>query len=300
MAITRERLRELLGVTDVALLLRGVRSEERSGYRVERLSFVNCSGEPVRGILTRPIELSGPAPALVYAHAHGARYDIGASELTEGRPELLGPLGPIFAHAGFVTLAIDMPTFGERSGVTESAAAKAALWYGKSLFGQMLSEQAAAISYLASRSDVDQHHIAMFGMSMGATLAYWLAAVEPRLSAIAHLCCFADFTTLIETGAHERHGIYLTVPGLLAETSTGEIGGLVAPRPQLICLGEADELTPPLAVARALTQTQAAYAAMNASSALEVLSVPGIGHAETPQMREAVVQFLTRNVRPGR
>jgi len=299
MAITTERLRALLGVSDSALLLRGARTEERGGYRLERLTFSNCAGEPIRGLLTRPLKLDGSAPAIVYAHAHGGRYDIGASELIDGRPELLGPLGPVFAHAGFVTLAIDMPTFGERAGETESAAAKRAHWYGKSLFGQMLSDQAAALAYLTTRSDVDARRVGMFGMSMGATLAYWLAAVEPRLAAIAHLCCFADFATLVETGAHDLHGVYLTVPGLLAETSTGEIGGLVAPRPQLICLGEDDALTPPLAIERALQETRAAYANAKAARALEVLMQPGIGHMETQPMREAVLAFLARTLKAG-
>jgi hypothetical protein len=133
----------------------------------------------------------------------------------------------------------------------------------------------------------------MYGISMGATLAYWLAAVDERIAAIAHLCCYADFATLIETGAHDLHGIYLTVPGLLAETSTGEIAGLVAPRPQLICVGEADTLTPPLAIDRALVETRAAYG----GGPLEVLRQAGIGHQETPEMRAAVLDFFARTLK---
>lgn len=299
MAISEERLRALLKVPNVALLLRGSKTEERSGYRVEYLNFVNCSNEPVRGILTRPLSMDSPGAALIYAHAHGGRYDIGASELTEGRPELLNPLGPILAHLGFVTLAIDMPTFGERATQSESAAAKAALWYGQTLFGKMLGEQAAAITYLSSRSDVDVARVGMLGMSMGSTLTYWLAAIEPRLAAIAHLCCFADFATLVETGAHDRHGFYLSVPGLLAETSTGEIGGLVAPRPQLICVGEADPLTPPVAVDRALAQARAAYGEKRAAKALEFFRQSGVGHEETTEMREVLTRFLKTHLQPG-
>jgi len=297
MAIDRERLRALLGLEEVGLLLRSVRAEERNGYRLERLTFETCGGEMVRGLLTRPIELFSRAPAIVYAHAHGGRYDIGAAELIDGRPELMGPLASIFAHAGFVTLAIDMPTFGERATVTESAAAKAALWRGKSLFGRMLSEQAAAITYLASRSDVLTSRIGMFGMSMGATLSYWLAAADPRLAAIAHLCCFADFATLIETGAHDLHGIYLTVPGLLAATSSGEMAGLVAPRPQLVCIGEDDPLTPRLAVDRGLVHLRAGYEEAGAARELRIFRQRGVGHMETPEMRDEVVHFLVRHLR---
>jgi hypothetical protein len=97
---------------------------------------------------------------------------------------------------------------------------------------------------------------------------------------------------LIELGAHDGHGIYLTVPGLLAATSTGEIAGLVAPRPQLICVGEADALTPPPSVDRAFAETEAAYARARAGEALTLLRVPGVGHQETAEMRDAVLAFF--------
>ncbi|MET0435949.1 MAG: dienelactone hydrolase family protein, partial [Devosia sp.] len=198
--------------------------------------------------------------------------------------------GPVFARAGYVTLCIDMPIFGERATVSESFAAKALLWHGKSLFGQMLSDHAAALTYLESRDDVDPTRIGAFGLSMGCVLSYWLAALDDRIAAVAHLCCFADFRTMIELGAHDGHGIYLTVPGLLREADGGTIAGLIAPRPQLICVGEADHLSPPLAVERAWSELVPAYA--GAPGKLEKVSEPGIGHQETPRMREAVLAFF--------
>jgi dienelactone hydrolase len=291
--ITREELRLLLQVAPPELRPTAIATDDRGDHVVEQIAFETAGGDRIRGILCRPSG-SGTYPAVLYAHAHGGAYEIGASELVDGRPALLSPLGALFAAAGYVTLCIDMPTFGERQQPGESALSKARLWYGKSLFGQMLSEQAAALTYLAARPDVAAERIGMFGLSMGSTLSYWLAAVDERISAIAHLCCYADFATLIETGAHEGHGIYLTVPGLLAATSTGEIGGLVAPRPQLICVGDNDPLTPPLAVDRALAVTQPMYG----DGPLEVLRQADVGHEETQQMRAAVFDFFARTLRP--
>jgi hypothetical protein len=125
---------------------------------------------------------------------------------------------------------------------------------------------------------------------MGCVLSYWLAAMDERIAAVAHLCCFADFRTMIELGAHDGHGIYLTVPGLLAEADGGSIAALIAPRPQLVCIGEADSLTPPAAVARAWAELEPAYAGIR--DRLEKVSEPGIGHRETPAMREAVLAFF--------
>lgn len=292
MAISRERLRELFGLREPELRLVGAEQEDHGSYVVERLRFELPGGEPVRAFLTRPAA-AGRHPAIVYAHAHGGQYGIGADELLDGRPALLSPLGPVFAQAGYVTLMLEMPTFGERTEPKEWPLSKALLWQGRSLFGQMLSENAAAVTWLGSRPDVDAARIGMFGISMGCTLAYWLAAVDERIAAIAHLCCYADFHTMIETGAHDGHGIYLTVPGLLAETTTGEIAGLVAPRPQLICVGDADSLTPPAAVDKALITSRAMYG----DGPLELLRQPRIGHQETPEMRAAVLGFFGRYLR---
>lgn len=292
MALTRTRLRELIGLAEPPVALRSAAIERRDGYVVEHLRL-ELGGLEVRGILTRP-EAAGPHPAILYGHSHGGKYEIGAAELLEGREYLLEPLGPVFARAGYVTLCIDMPIFGERATVKESAAAKALLWYGRSLFSEMLGDHAAALTYLASRPDVDPRRIGAFGISMGCTLSYWLAALDERIAATAHLCCFADQREMIRLGAHDGHGIYMTVPGLLNEADAGSIAALVAPRPQLICIGEADSLTPPEAVAIAWAGASAGYAA--APDGLRMVSEPGVGHQETPRMREAMLAFFAKTL----
>jgi hypothetical protein len=250
------------------------------------------SGAAARGIMTYPVEIPSPAPAIVYIHAHGGDYGLGAAELTEGRPQLLGPLGPVFAREGYVTLAIDLRCFGSRAHEAESATAKKLAWYGRTLLGDMIGDQAAALGWLAARPEVDPGRIAAFGMSMGATLAYFLAAVDPRIAAVAHLCCLADLATLVESGVHDRHGHYMTVPGLLAETSTGAIAGLVAPRPQFIGVGMGDALTPEPAFNRALAEVRMAYAELAALDALRVFVEPTSGHTETSGHRQQVLAFL--------
>lgn len=295
MALTRERLAAIAGYRPQVLSLETRLVDERGDHVIERLAFRLEDGTAVRGFLTRPVESEGRAlPALLYAHAHGNRFEIGASELVDGRPALIGPPGPAFAAAGYVTLSIDMPTFGDRAGTAESAAAKAGLWHGRPLFGQMLGEQAAALGYLGARPDVDPARIGMTGISMGATLAYFLAALDPRVRAIAHLCCFADFASLVASGAHDLHGHYLTLPGLLAEGSTGEIAGLVAPRPQLVLIGSEDPLTPAAAVERAMADARLGYDAAGPGSALTLIVEQGVGHRETPAMRKAVLEFFAR------
>lgn len=294
---TRDRLSHLFEIDQHRLDPVSRTIEEAGGQVVERLEFRNGAGEAIRGFLTRPAG-KGVFPAILYIHAHGARYDIGASELLDGRPALLGPLGLQFAHRGYVTLCIDMPAFGSRAEPGEAPRTKERLWRRKSLAGQMLGEQRAALDWLIRRDDVDADRVGAYGLSMGATLAYWLASVDERIACLAHLCCYADFDTLIETGAHDLHGIYLTIPGLLTVATNGEIAGLIAPRPQLIAVGDEDPLTPPLAVDRALAETREAYAAAGATDRLILIREPASGHVETPTIRARVFDFFRRYLAP--
>lgn len=266
---------------------------------LETIRFKTAKGEIVMGLLAKPLVSVGRRPAILHIHAHGNDYSIGASELVRGRPALHGPPGTAFARQGYIVLCIDLPCFGERSANGESASAKAALWHGRSLAGQMLGELSSALAWLASREDVDPRRIGCYGISMGATLGYWLAAVDMRISALAQLCCFADFDNLIETSAHDLHGIYLSVPGLLDVASNGRIAGLVAPRPQLICIGDNDPLTPPSAVDIARKQAGDAYRRSGAADKLHLHRETATGHRESREMRSAVLDFFAANLGRG-
>lgn len=289
MPIARDRLQYLFGLQGRGIGLYSRQDEQRDGYVVETLDLL-IEGKHVRGFLTRPTA-PGKYPAILYGHSHGGRYDIGAAELLEGREYLLDPLGPVFAKAGYVTLCIDMPVFGKRATISESAYAKALLWRDKSLICDMLADHQSALTWLLARDDVDHTRVGAFGMSMGCTLSYWLAAVDERITAVAHLCCFADLRTMIETGAHDCHGIYLVVPGLLDEADAGAIGALIAPRPQLVCIGEADKLTPIPAFEMAWHEMARSYAG---EDTLYLVREPGVGHQETPNMRKATLAFFEK------
>jgi hypothetical protein len=265
----------------------------RPGMRAMRLDLLTGESQAVRAFLTGPDGPWAQLPAVVYCHAHGARHDIGADELISGRAALqMPPYGEALAQSGIVALCIDLPCFGERAGERESALSKALLWQGKTLFGAMLADLTGAIDLLQAADGVDPNRIGVMGMSMGATLAFWLGALEPRFKAIAHLCCCADLATLVESGAHELHGHYMTVPGLLTAYRTGQIAGLAAPRPQLACVGLLDPLTPEPAVTLAFDDMRAAYRAAKAPEAFITVIDPETGHVETPEMRAAVLRFL--------
>jgi pimeloyl-ACP methyl ester carboxylesterase len=263
------------------------------GMRAEKLQLQSSAGVSIRAILTGPDSEWCDQPAILYCHAHGNRYAIGASELVEGRPALLPePYGPVLARAGYVSLSVDMPCFGSRAGDGEQAMAKKHLYEGRTLFGQMLAELGGALVFLSRIDGVDANRVGVFGFSMGATHAFWLAALEPRIRAVAHACAFADLETLVTSGAHDLHGLYMTIPGLLKEFSTGQIAALVAPRPQLACVGLLDPLTPAGAVADAMAEVGVAYRRLNALSQFQSLIADDVGHIETEAMRGQVLGFF--------
>ncbi len=259
------------------------------------LTLERTDGARIRACLTGPAGPWADRPAVLYIHAHGGKYDIGADELMAGRPALIDPpYGEALAGAGIVALCLDLPCFGSRATEPESRAAKRHLWAGTTLFGEMLDDLAGGLDLLAGWPGVDPARIGAFGLSMGATLTFWLAALDPRLRCLAHLCCFADLGELVRLDGHDRHGLYMMVPGLLPALRTGAIAGLAAPRPQFAAMGAADPLTPPTAIDIAIADTRAAYAAAGAKDAFETLVDPATGHVETPEMRAAVLRFFAR------
>lgn len=252
---------------------------------------LSVDGRDVPGILLLPARL--PCPAILYCHAHGGNYQQGTDELLTGAPYLTGPYAEDLLKLGFAVLSVDMPGFGSRQGEgSESAMTKAALWRGGSLFGEMLKCQAAALGYLASRPEVDAGRIAALGISMGGALASWLGALDHRVAAVADLCMLADIKDLIALGVHDRHGIYLTVPGLLALADMGDIAGLIAPRPQFVGHERGDHLTPAAARDAALAAAMTAYRKAGAEEKLDRFLGDGDGHKESPAMRQATLAFL--------
>lgn len=293
----RDRLWGLLGGAPRETVARIVAEEAlpdpAPGVALSRLVFDDLGLGRVPALLARP-RAGGPRPVVLHLHAHGGRYDIGKRELTEGRPALPGEAYALaWPSAGLAALSFDLPCFGERAGLDEAATARARHWRGDTLFGQMLREAAAMVGFLGADPRFRADRIGAFGVSMGATLAWWLAALDVRVAAVADLCCFADLETLVGTGAHALHGPYMTVPGLLPAFRSGEIAGLAAPRPKLVRVGLDDSLTPPAAFERAKADLVSAYESAGARDQLDIAAATG-GHVETAAMRADVLRFMAR------
>lgn len=271
-----------------------VREEPAEKYVCEKLVLDLNGLEDVPAYFIKPRNATGRLPAILFNHSHGGNYVIGKRELLKGREYMARPpYADDLTARGYAVLCIDHWVFGERRGRTESALFKQMLWEGRVMWGMMVYDSLKALDYLVTRDDVDANRIATVGMSMGSTMAWWLAALDERIKVCIDICCLTDFAALIETGHLDAHGVYYYVPSLLKHFTTAQINALIAPRPHLALAGNMDVLTPAKGLDRIDDELKKIYAQAGAADAWK-LSRFDVSHQETPQMRAEVLNWLGR------
>jgi hypothetical protein len=271
-----------------------IQAGEHDGYWLETLLLDLNGIEAVPAYFARPLEIKSELPTVLYNHAHGGNYLLGKDELLDGRSALQKPpYAKTLTEQGYCVLCFDTWNFGERRGRTESELFKELLWQGQVLWGLMVYDSLRAVDYLASRSEVDDQRIGTLGISMGSTMAWWLAALDERIRVCVDICCLTDFHELVNTRGLDGHGIYYYVPNLLKHFDTAGINALIAPRPHLALAGLFDQLTPPAGLDKIDSTLQQAYAAQGASDKWQLIRY-ATGHFETPHGRRAIMTFLNK------
>jgi cephalosporin-C deacetylase-like acetyl esterase len=250
--------------------------------------------ETVPAYFVLPHQVSEPVPAVLYNHSHGGGYTIGKDEFLEGREYLQNPpYAEVLADLGWAGLCIDAWSFGERSHESEADTFKAMLWQGQVLWGMMVYDSLRALDYLVSRPEVDPNRVATLGISMGSTMAWWLAALDRRIKVTVDICCLTDFHSLLRRKALSEHGLYYYVPSLLKYFTTAEINDLIAPRPHLGIAGNLDSLTPPEGLEEIDLHLKQVYQERGHPEHWQLLRYD-VGHQETPEARVEILQFLNR------
>ena len=300
-AARRKELAALLGdmPSHVPQSPKLIRKEKYKGFTLEHLVFDFNGIEPVPGILLIPDNLRQPAPCLLYCHAHFGTYEVGKEELLNGRT-VMPAYAPLYAEKGIVTLAIDSWCFGERNRLVndahgESDTFKQMLWEGRTLFGMMLFDEMRALDYLLMRPEVNANRVGVFGLSMGATKAWWLSALDTRITTCLDLCCMTDFDELIKLNNLKGHGIYYYVPGLLKQFNTSSINELIVPRPHLSLNGRHDALTPPRGVEKVRDYLLPLYKKYGKESDCHI-ELFDCAHEELPQMRRLIIEWLDKHL----
>jgi dienelactone hydrolase len=274
-----------------------VSTEEHENYTLQRLVLDLNGIEPVPALLLIPKRLQHPAPGLLFIHWHAGMYGLGKEQLLRGtsvQPEYAS----VLAEMGVVTLAIDSWCFGERQHDAnghrgEEDAFKLMLWRGQVLWGMMMFDEFRALSYLASRPEVDPQRLGVFGMSMGSTKAWWLAALDPRVKVTIDVCCLTDYESLIAAHGLSGHGIYYFVPSLLKHFDTTGVNELIVPRPHLSVNGRKDSLTPPDGVEKIREKLLPLYRQHGREQDCHI-ELFDCAHEETPAMRSMIIDWIQR------
>ncbi|MBM3213767.1 alpha/beta hydrolase [Candidatus Poribacteria bacterium] len=276
----------------ISVLERSVRTAD-DGYVIEDLLLDLNGIEPVPAYFVKPAGSGDAAlPTVLYNHAHGGDYALGKDELTEGRTALqTPPYAKLLTDMGCAALCMDTWVFGKRHNASESSVFKRMIWHGQVLWGMMVYDSIRGIDYLCSRRDVDAGRLGTVGISMGSTMAWWVAALDERVRTCVDICCLTDFHALIDAGGLDGHGIYYYVPRLLRHFTTARINALIAPRAHLSLAGLRDTLTPPAGLERIDAELRQVYTTHGASERWKLLTYD-VGHEETAEMRREIVQFL--------
>jgi len=137
------------------------------------------------------------------------------------------------------------------------------------------------------------------GMSMGSTRAWWLAAVDERIAAVAAVACFTRYQNLIAHGQLRQHGVYYFVNGLLRPFDTVGVLALVAPRPLLALTGDLDAGSPADGVRVLEEKLTHLYGAVGAGDRFRSVLYPGVGHTVTPEMRRETLDWFARWLKEG-
>ncbi len=210
----------------------------RDGYSVEKVYFESYPGFFVAGNVYRPIgKGAGPFPAILNPHGH---WDNG--RMANEKEGSIAARCIHFAREGMIALTYDMAgyndTFFLDHAVTDEKNPKfyerhrrfgtnaTNLLWNINLMGLQTWNSIRALDFLESLPDVDKTRLACTGESGGGTQTFMLAAIDPRLTAVAPVVMVSH---TMQGGCSCENA-----PGLRINHSNMEIAACAAPKPQIL------------------------------------------------------------------
>lgn len=191
-----------------------------------------------------------PAAGILCCHGHGAHGKdalVGVDAAGEPAEDpRYGLLANRLAEAGYVVLAPDWRGFGERRDTREwvrqtrdpcNVHDLAARYFGFTGLGLQIHDGRRSIDLLAELPEVDAGRLGVTGLSFGGTMTTYLAALDERLRC-AVICCY--LSTLGDALERANFCGAQAMPGLGIMADIPDVAGLIAPRPLLVEIGEAD------------------------------------------------------------
>lgn len=275
----RSQLLDRLRLTDLAAA-RGTllfneslqRSESNRDYTVSELWIRSTPGRFMKVVVAKPLNATGPLPAVVCIHGHqGSRW-------TPFSPieSIYKCFGEALVKKGFVVISTDV---GQHL-VYEQ---------GRTLMGERLWDCTRCVDYLRSLPEVDPKRIGCAGLSLGGEMAMWLGAMDERVAATVS----AGFLTYMDQMEH-NHCLCWKFDGLRELVDYPDLYAMIAPR-ALQCqngLKEGEtQFTVPLA-RKAMAEVQAAYRDLGVPNNAELDVHGGAHEIDLPAMLRFLEEHL--------
>lgn len=274
-------------------------SIEREKYVIEKLVYESLPNFYVTAALYVPNGLTAPAPAVVFVHGH--------SDLGKGCLEYQAVCIDL-VNNGFVVLAVDPPGQGERKQYYDPATGQLHLPQctdehtysglqfvvgGASLARHFIWDVVRGVDYLETRPEVDAARIGLTGNSGGGTQASFLMMAEPRFAAAVPCTFIMTLASYMKSGQPQDseqvvRGCFVDGP------DHDDYLTLMAPKPVLVGAAAYD-FFPLEGSLEAVARAQAIYRLYQAEDKVDI-AVAAHGHAYSPQLREAAVNWFRRHL----
>jgi dienelactone hydrolase len=250
------------------------------GYQRHRIVFDTEDVMSVPAYLLVPDDRRAPGPAVLAVHGHGPGKSIIVGLESTEAPN--GDYAHQLAQRGYVVLAPDLRCFGERADWNPpdhygcDTNLVHAVMAGWNPLTQNLWDMARALDVLESHDLVDAGRLGVVGLSYGATITLFLAAMDQRVSAAVVSGYFSSWRE-----AHKMPWNMCgsqVVPGMLGSIEHVDLGALVAPRPLLIESGRDDDLFPATVAADGVAKLRLVYDALGDGDGRLVHDVFAGGH----------------------
>jgi dienelactone hydrolase len=189
----------------------------------------------------------GPAILAQHGHGPGKAEICGLAEVGDE-----GSTPNLYAHElaerGYVVLAPDLRTFGERADWEPPNMYHCDHTYqytsllGYDLLSLSLWDLARSLDVLSEHPLVDPRRIGMVGLSQGGTCTLFMAAWDRRIKAAVVSGYFNEWPVTATIGWNMCGS--QVIKGMLGRLDHLELGALIAPRPLLIETGTEDNINP--------------------------------------------------------
>ena len=264
---------------------------EKDGIIAEKFYYESMPGYKVPAVLFRPAKVSGRLPAVLYCCGHidnGFRYENYQTVMLN------------LAKKGFAVMSLDPAGQGERKMTKMAAATHEHSYCGVQAFAcgyspalYFICDAMRAIDYLQSRNDIDGERIGVTGRSGGGTQSAYIAAIDPRVKALATENYVTSMATLLASkGAQdgEQNFIHAVYEGF----DNADLLTMRAPKPTLMVVTYND-IFPIHGTMKAYEETRRAFTALGAAENLEI-SIDYGGHQSTKKNNEAIYAFFQKHL----